>query len=86
MTLDDTIKELVRAEVARALADRPEPAADGDYLTEAEAAQLMRRSPRTLRSLRSRAEGPKHVRTTQRGVLYARADVLAWLASRTRGS
>lgn len=49
-------------------------------LTPAELAELVRRSPGTLRNWRYRGEGPAY--TTAGGrVRYARPDVEAWLAS-----
>jgi predicted DNA-binding transcriptional regulator AlpA len=49
-----------------------------DILTLDETAQLIRRSPETLRYWRKRGEGPRGWKSGRR-VLFDRADVLAWL-------
>lgn len=58
-------------------------------LTTAEAAQLLRCQPQTLRLWRCRGEGPRYIRfgTSGRGrALYARQAIDAWLQARTAGS
>jgi transcriptional regulator GlxA family with amidase domain len=52
------------------------------YLTTAEAAQLVRLSPRTLERLRLQGSGPRYLkagRGKKARVLYRRTDLVAWL-------
>jgi len=53
-----------------------------DALTTQEVAERLRLSPRTLELWRQRGDGPPYVRVGPRRVLYRRADVETWLASR----
>lgn len=52
-------------------------------LTQAEAAQLMRLSERTLQRLDEVGEAPPRIALTGRRVGYWRSHVLAWLYART---
>lgn len=54
-----------------------------DFLTEAEAATLIRVGRRTMERWRTTGDGPKWVRAGLRRVLYPRAAVLAWAEART---
>lgn len=61
-----------------------------DYFTTQETSELLRRSPETLRYWRARGDGPHWFKIGRR-VLYARADVEAFIAdaraaSRTGGA
>lgn len=49
-----------------------------DVLTEVEAAELLGVDPRTLAKMRANGRAPKHWGIGDKGVRYARADVLAW--------
>lgn len=52
------------------------------YLTTAEAAQLVRLSPRTLERLRLQGSGPRYLKAgsgKKARVLYRRTDLVAWL-------
>ena len=60
-------------------ANLPQPLVTAEYLTTAEVAELLRRSPNTLRYWRHRGEGPPSFRVGRR-VLYARADVKKFVA------
>jgi hypothetical protein len=48
------------------------------YLTEAEAAAILRKSPRTMKDYRVRGGGPRFLRAG-RTPLYTEADLRAWL-------
>ena len=48
------------------------------YMTQAEAAELLRLSPRTLERLRVIGTGPRFAKAGRR-VLYRRGDVEAWV-------
>jgi predicted DNA-binding transcriptional regulator AlpA len=50
-----------------------------EYLTTAEVAELLRRPVETVRYWRYVGSGPKSFKVG-RGILYARADVEAWIA------
>jgi predicted DNA-binding transcriptional regulator AlpA len=52
-------------------------------LTEAEVSRLTRLSTRTLQRLSEDGRGPRRIRLTERRIGYWKADVLAWLNSRT---
>ncbi len=56
-----------------------------EYMTEAEVADLVRRSAETLRYWRNRREGPKWFKLGRR-VLYAREDVEAFIAAARNGA
>ena len=49
-----------------------------DYLTTGEVAEALRTSPETVRYWRHLGKGPRSFKVGRR-VLYARADVLAWV-------
>jgi excisionase family DNA binding protein len=53
--------------------------------TQAEAAELLRLSERTLERLRVTGEGPRFVKAGRR-VLYRDADLDAWVDARTKSS
>jgi hypothetical protein len=56
-----------------------------DLLTEAEAAEYLRRPNRTLADWRMRGEGPPYLKThagRSGRVLYRRADLEAWVESK----
>lgn len=58
---------------------------DVEYLTTAEVAKLIRTSPETVRYWRHAGKGPRSFKVGRR-VLYATADVRAWLeAARVQG-
>ncbi len=52
-----------------------------NFLTQAEAAKMLRISPRSLERYRIAGNGPTYMKAGQR-VLYRNADILAWLDSR----
>ncbi|MFI9465692.1 helix-turn-helix transcriptional regulator [Streptomyces xiamenensis] len=54
---------------------------DSPYMTTAELALYIRKSPVTIRKMRQRGDGPKGTRVG-RSVLYRRTDVAAWLRDR----
>ncbi len=51
------------------------------FLTRAEAAELLRRKPQTLRAWSMRGFGPPFIRLNDR-VLYPESELLKWLESR----
>ncbi len=53
------------------------------YLTPTEAAAFLRLTPRRLMHLRTSGGGPRYIRVGLRRLLYAEADLLAWLDSRS---
>lgn len=53
-----------------------------DYLTQAEAAQFTRLSPRTLERMRLTGNGPKYSKAGRR-VIYSRRAIEEWLENRT---
>jgi excisionase family DNA binding protein len=55
----------------------------GDFLSDQQLAELLGVTTRTTLRWRRDGDGPKYVRAGLRRVLYRRADVLAWAASRT---
>lgn len=55
-------------------------------LTEAEAARLVRLSPRTMQRLRLEGGGPRFVKLTARSIGYAIADLQAWVHQRSVAS
>lgn len=60
-----------------------------ELLLEAEAAEIMRSSPRTLQNWRARGEGPRFVkmgRGARSKVCYRRADIDAWIEAGLRAS
>jgi predicted DNA-binding transcriptional regulator AlpA len=62
-----------------AAASRPD--ALPEFLTQSEAAELLRLKPRTLEVYRRRGKGPSYRKLGPRRVLYARAELLAWVDS-----
>lgn len=56
---------------------------EDDFINEAEAAEIMRVSPRTQRLRRAEGSGPDYIKSG-RTVLYRRSTVLNWLASLER--
>ncbi|WP_193072450.1 helix-turn-helix transcriptional regulator [Brevibacterium sp. FME37] len=56
---------------------------DDDFISEAEAAQILRVSPRTQRLHRATGIGPDYIKSG-RTVLYRRSTVLNWLVSLER--
>lgn len=54
-----------------------------DFLTEAEAAAMLRVGSRTLERWRVTGDGPDWVRAGLRRVLYPRAALVAWAEART---
>jgi excisionase family DNA binding protein len=57
---------------------------DGDLLTVAEVADLLRTSDRTLRRWREEGIGPAYVRIGARYIRYRRSSVMAWLEAQER--
>ena len=55
------------------------------FLTQREAARVLRLSPRTLERYRVSGMGPRFVKTGRR-VLYRYSDIESWAAERTFGS
>jgi hypothetical protein len=55
-------------------------------LTEADAAKLLKFTPRFLQARRVRGNGPKFVRISSRACRYRREDLLAWVDSLVRTS
>lgn len=64
----------------------PEFLAKLDVMDAAEAAAYLRTSTSTLAKYRMGKNGPVFIRQSMRKVLYRRADLDAWLASRVRTS
>lgn len=56
---------------------------EDDFISEADAAEIMRVSPRTQRLHRAAGNGPDYIKSG-RTVLYRRSTVLNWLASLER--
>lgn len=61
----------------------PEAPHGAEYLTEAEAAALLRVGRRSLERWRTTGGGPAWVRAGLRRVLYPRAALTAWAEART---
>jgi len=61
----------------------PQTSDPTDLLTAAEAAELLRVPPDTLRRWRSQRSGPPGIRLGRR-VVYVRADCLAWVEEQKR--
>jgi predicted DNA-binding transcriptional regulator AlpA len=57
--------------------------ASGEFLSDQQLADMLGVTTRTTLRWRRDGAGPKYVRAGLRRVLYRRADVLAWAASRT---
>jgi hypothetical protein len=55
-------------------------------LTEADAAKLLRFTPRFLQARRVRGDGPKFLKISARAVRYRRSDLLEWEQSLVRTS
>lgn len=79
MTIEEQLRGMVRDEVRRALAERgdQEPAT-GEYLDTRGVSEMVKLAVVTLEQMRARGKGPRYTRAGRR-VLYARADVEAWL-------
>jgi predicted DNA-binding transcriptional regulator AlpA len=85
MSLDSTIREIVRSELAEMLPKMlPNPA--DEYLTTRQVAELTGLSVQFFEMGRSRDAGdqPPYCRVGRR-IVYRRSDVEQWLASRKRG-
>lgn len=54
-----------------------------EFLTPEQLAAVIRSTTESLAQMRFRGTGPRFVRVTRRTILYRRADVDAWLQSRT---
>lgn len=57
---------------------------DEPFLTEAEAAEVIRVSPRTMRRWRTEGIGPPVAGYAGRRALYRRSELLAWLTRERR--
>lgn len=55
-------------------------------LTEAEAAKLLKFTPRFLQARRVRGDSPPFVRISSRAIRYRRSDLVAWIEERVRTS
>ena len=55
-------------------------------LTEADAAKLLRFTPRFLQARRVRGDGPNFIWISSRAIRYRRIDILAWIEARVRTS
>lgn len=85
MNLDTAVRETVREEVQRILAELL-PTQGGEFLTTKQVAEMTGLSVAFFevgRSMSSPVQPPHH--RVGRRVLYRRADVDAWLAERRRG-
>ncbi len=56
---------------------------EGEFLTDDDLCNLVRKDKRTTQRWRNSGEGPPYIRVGKRHILYRRADVEAWLADRT---
>ena len=72
---------------------RPRPGAPseppGEFLTPPQAGKVLHLSPRTLEGMRHRGDGPPFAKLGEgqsARILYRRADLDAWVASRLRKS
>ncbi|MCA8903737.1 MAG: helix-turn-helix domain-containing protein [Hyphomonas sp.] len=85
MTLDQSVRQTVREEVQRILAELL-PKQDNEYLTTQQVAELTGLSVSFFEVGRSMSapNQPPHMKVGRR-VLYKRADVEAWLEDRRRG-
>ena len=54
-----------------------------EYLTTKQVSAWLKLTPRTLITKRNAGTGPNYVRMGESRIFYRRADVEAWLASRT---
>ncbi|MGQ9369597.1 helix-turn-helix transcriptional regulator [Azospirillum sp. ST 5-10] len=57
-----------------------------EYLTESDAAQLLKLSRRTLQRYRQEGGGPVYARLGHRRVVYRRSDLATWADTRRFGS
>jgi hypothetical protein len=65
-----------------AAASHPDASALPEFLlTQSEAAELLRLKPRTLEVYRRHGKGPSYRKFGPRRVLYARAELIAWVDS-----
>ncbi len=55
-------------------------------LTEADAAELLKFTPRFLQARRMLGNGPPFVRISSRAIRYRRSDLVAWIEARVRTS
>lgn len=55
----------------------------GEFLSDQQLAEMLGVTTRTTLRWRRNGGGPKYIRAGLRRVLYYRADVLAWIATRT---
>lgn len=55
-----------------------------EFITAAQAAQIVHATTRYLAELRFNGTGPKFIKPSPRKVLYRRSDVIAWLDSHER--
>ena len=78
----DDARALAMILVAEAIDDN-DPLA---LLTEAEAARLLKFTPRFLQARRVRGDGPKFLKISARAVRYRRIDLLEWERSLVRTS
>lgn len=85
MNLDSAVREAVREEVKRVLAELL-PTTGSDFLTTKQVAEMTGLSVSYFEVGRSMSspDQPPHHRVGRR-ILYRRADVEAWLAERRRG-
>ncbi|WP_349426904.1 helix-turn-helix domain-containing protein [Microbacterium sp. LWS13-1.2] len=56
--------------------------AEDEWLTLAQAADLMRMTKATIAQMRYRGDGPRFYRLSAKTILYKRSEVLAWMESR----
>ncbi len=63
-----------------------EPEQNHMYLTQREAAKILRLSERSLERFRLSGTGPRFIKAGGRRVLYRMCDIEAWLAERTFSS
>jgi DNA-binding transcriptional MerR regulator len=75
----------MRDKVATAGHNRPMTSSDDEpFLTETEAAEVIRVSARTLRRWRAKGTGPPIAGYAGRRALYRRSELLAWLTRERR--
>lgn len=64
----------------------PQAVPEAIFLTEPEAARLLRLSQRTLQRFRCQGGGPPFTRVGVRRLVYSRRQLLVWADARRRGS
>ena len=57
---------------------------DNELLTEDQAGQFLKFTPRALQKWRSQGGGPKYVRVSARAIRYRKVDLLKWAEERIR--